>query len=334
MDAEKLASELITQGWTNVVWYEDVTGDTDLDLGTCTPENYLAMRDAGVFCVTASHGSPGYHDAVYAPFTAEGRQLVESWCTNRVGMSCGFIRPTTNNIPQPGYYFAQVSSGWMLTNWKPCLDTNKAITVWSICYSGTAAGQLYSVKEGAGGRWRIGYTAPISGFASYYFNEAFFQYMNGKQGEGLRRTAGKAWGGGTEYSGYNVKMDGNPWTTLCPAFIPTESIFPCSLFPAQGTTASPGLGWGCVLSDTYLSSDTAASGALVQLEGTAITDVRWINAGTTGTRGIGYDYDKTSNSTIWLRVDPSKCTNAGIGGGRPLVKRIYTWASDWNEWIF
>jgi hypothetical protein len=334
MDAEKLASELLSQGWTNVVWFEDVTGDTDLDLGTCTPENYLAMRNAGVFCVTASHGSPGYHDAVYAPFTQEGRQLIDNWCTNKTGMIRNEVLPVDGDPNSPGYYYAKVSSGWMQANWKPCLDTNKAITVWSICYSGTSFGQLYSVKEGSGGRWRIGYTAPINGFDSFYLNESYFRYMNGKQGDGLRRTAGKAWGGGSEYLNYHAKMDGNPWTTLCPAFSYGHPIFPYSLFPDPGSTASPGTGWGCVLSDTYLSGVTAASDALVQLEGTAITDLRWINAGATGIRGIGYDYDKSSNSSIGLRLDTSKCTNEGIGGGRPLVKRVDTWASGWNEWSF
>ena len=190
------------------------------------------------------------------------------------------------------------------------------------------------MKEGSGGRWRIGYTAPINGFDSFYLNESYFRYMNGKQGDGLRRTAGKAWGGGSEYLNYHAKMDGNPWTTLCPAFSYGHPIFPYSLFPDPGSTASPGTGWGCVLSDTYLSGVTAASDALVQLEGTAITDLRWINAGATGIRGIGYDYDKSSNSSIGLRLDTSKCTNEGIGGGRPLVKRVDTWASGWNEWSF
>jgi hypothetical protein len=333
-DAVYLVNELKNQGCTNVVWYKDETGDTDLSLGYCTPENYLAMRDAGVFCVTASHGSPGYHDAVYAPFTQEGRQLIENWCTNKTGMIRNEILPVDGDPNSPGYYYAKVSSAWMQANWKPWLDTNKAITVWSICYSGTAASQLYSVKEGSGGRWRIGYTAPVSGLKSYYLNQTFFKYMNGKEGEGLRRTAGKAWGYGSEYSNYDAKMDGNPWTTLCPAFIYPKPAFPYSLFPDPGSTASPGIGCGCLILDTYLSGDMAASDAIIQQEGTAITDVRWVNAGATGKRGIGYDYDKTSNSTIGLRVDTSKCTNEGIGGGRPLVKRVDTWASSWNEWSF
>jgi hypothetical protein len=333
-DAEKLASELINQGWTNVVWFEDVTGDTDLDLGTCTPENYLAMRDAGVFCVTASHGSPGYHDAVYAPYSEAGRQLIENWCSNRVGMTSERVDPIPGDPNSPGYYYALVSSGWMQTNWKPWLDTNKAITVWSICYSGTAFGQLYSVKEGSGGRWRIGYTAPLNGFDSFYFNETYFRYMNGKQGDGLRRTAGKAWGGGYEYSNYNAKMDGNPWTTLCPAFIQGEPLYPYSLFPNPGSTASPGVGWGCVLTDTYLSDEASPSGTFEQPGASMITDVRWISAGSSGKRGLGFDYDKSSNSNIWLRIVPSKYVSDGLGGGRPLVKRADAWGSSWLDIIF
>ena len=77
-DGQVIADELAGQGWPEVVWYKDETGDTDLNLGTCTFENYLNMRNAGVVCVTASHGEPGYHHAVYAPYTAAGRALIEA----------------------------------------------------------------------------------------------------------------------------------------------------------------------------------------------------------------------------------------------------------------
>jgi hypothetical protein len=98
-------------------------------------------------------------------------------------------------------------------------------------------------------------------------------------------------------------------------------------------TASPGIGWCCVLTDTYLSGDADAS-ATFEMGFNAITDVRWINAGTTGKRGVGYDYDKSSNSAIWIRVDPSNYSNEGVGGGRPLVKRVDTWSPDWLDCIF
>ena len=54
-----LEQELKSQGLTNIVWHKDETGDTDANLGTCTFENYLNMRNAGVVYVTASHGEPG-----------------------------------------------------------------------------------------------------------------------------------------------------------------------------------------------------------------------------------------------------------------------------------
>jgi hypothetical protein len=333
LDGEYLAAELSSQGWPEVVWYEDETGDTDLDVGTCTVENYLNMRNAGLVCVTASHGEPGYHHAVYAPYTEEGRQLIENWCSSNIGMSCRSVLPTTNSPAQPGCYFARVSSGWMRTNWKPWFDSNRSITVWAICYSGTPIGQMYSVKEGAGGRWRIGYTVPISSFENYVVNETFFQFMNGKQGDGMRRTAGAAWNGGNEYAGYGVTMSGNPWTTLCPAHIPANAWLPIGQFPGPGSSANEGKGWGCVLFDTYISDNGSAALAIQQLAGTAITDVRWLGVGV-GKRGLGFRYDKSACDMIWLRTDSNKCLNEGEGGGRPLVRRVFSWPAGWQEWSF
>ncbi|MDX9792907.1 MAG: hypothetical protein RBU24_05345 [Kiritimatiellia bacterium] len=333
LDGEYLADELSSQGWPEVVWYKDETGDTDLEFGTCTVENYLNMRNAGLICVTASHGAPGYHHAVYAPYTEEGRQLIENWCSANIGMSCRSVLPTTNSPAQPGYYFARVSSAWMQSNWKPCFDTNRAITVWSICNSGTSIGQMYSVKEGAGGRWRIGYTVPTSAFDNCVVNKKFFQFMNGKQGDGLRRTAGTAWNGGDEYAGYGVTMSGNPWTTLCPAHIPANAWLPLWQFPEPGTTARKGKGWGCVLFDTYVSGNVSAVSVIQQLEGTAIAEVSWISVGV-GKRGLGFGYDKAACDMIWLRTDSNKCLNEGEGGGRPLVRRVFSWPAGWQEWSF
>ena len=332
IDGQCLEDEIENQGWPNVTWYRDDTGDSDLNLGTCTPENYLNMRNAGVVCITASHGSAGYHSAVYAPLTAAGEALVENWCANRPGMACKFINPSGTD---PGYYYAQVSSSWLQSNWKPSLDARRTITVWGICYSAVAGGALPSIMTAAGGRWRIGYSDAVSGRESSSDIEKWCRYMNGKSGDGLRRTAGAAFGDGSEYLPI-VRMAGNPWTTLTPALTSENAWMPCDHFPDPGSSARLGKGWGCVVFDTYLDGTVSAASAIRQLSGPMITDVRWVQVGA-GKRAIGFRYDKSNGVPVVLELVPDNIRNEGVGGGRPAIKRDDAWASGfggWEGWSF
>ena len=289
------------------------------------------MRDAGVVCVS-SHGEPGYHLAVYAPYTAEGKSLIENWCTNKPGMVCDRREPVPNDPLNPGYYYARVSSVWLQSNWKPSLDAKNAIVSWNTCFSATGNGALPSVKEAAGGRWRIGYANTTTGFEGFGVNTTFFSFMNGKNGEGTRRTAGDAYGGGSGYSA-NVRMSGNPWTTLASAHISSNAWMPLALFPDSGSSAHFGKGWGCVLFDTYLDDTMSAPLAIQQLNGPAVTNIRWVHVGA-GKRGIGFNYDRTEGGTIWLRINPQAVISKGVNGGRPLVPRNASWATGWEEWSF
>jgi hypothetical protein len=156
--------------------------------------------------------------------------------------------------------------------------------------------------------------------------------MNGGKAKGLQRTAGQAYGNGSEYSS-NVRMSGNPWTTLAPSHIAANGWMPVTLFPSSGSSAIPGKGWGCVIFDTYLSDSVPAASALQQLSGPPITNVRWVHLGT-GKRAIGFNYDKSNGENIWLGLVPDNIRNAGVGGGRPLVKRDAAWPAGWTEWSF
>ncbi len=332
VDGVYFEDEIKHQGFTNVVWYKDETGDADLNLGYCTYENYLGMRNAGAVCVTASHGDFGTHLAVYAPYTIAGRALIENWCTNHPGMICESREPINGDPSTPGYYYAEVSNAWLTANWKASLDARRTVAVWGICRSATGSAEFPSVKEAAGGRWRIGYAAATTGFEASWVNQTFFEYMNGSAGDGLRRTAGTAFGDGSEYPP-NVRMSGNPWTTLAPSHIAANGWMPVTLFPSSGSSAIPGKGWGCVIFDTYLSGSAPAASALQQLSGPPITNVRWVQLGT-GKRAIGFNYDKSGGEDIWLRLVPDNIRNAGVGGGRPLVKRDAAWSAGWTEWSF
>ena len=67
-----------------------------------------------------------------------------------------------------------------------------------------------------------------------FVNEKFLKRMNGTEpldSQGTKRTTGEAWdkGVGYEYEGtLNVRMDGNNWTTLCPAPMFENPVFPTS----------------------------------------------------------------------------------------------------------
>ena len=313
-DATILANQIAGQGFTNVVRYKDATGDTDLNLGDCTHANYLNMRNAGAVCVTASHGNFGSHLAVYAPYTAAGKALIENWCTNHPGMICDSRAPISGDPLNPGYYYAEVSSTWFADNWKSSLDERRAIVSWNICRSATGTATLPSVKEAAGGRWRIGYAAPTTGFEGGWVNRMFFKHMNGSEGDGSRRTAGSAFGDGTGYPS-NVRMSGNPWTTLCPAPLTVLATLPYCGFPLPGADdPSPGKGWGCLIFDTYMSDSFPASQVISHA---AVSNVRWVTLGA-GKRAVGFNYDKGLSSTIWLNVQTEGCRNEGMGGGRKV----------------
>jgi hypothetical protein len=310
-DGIALANAIMQQGFTNVVWYRDETGDADLELGSCTTANYLAMRNAGVICVTASHGEPGYHHAVFAPYTTEGRTVISNWCASYVGMSCELWIPSVPDPSNPGYYYARVPSSWHQSNWKPSLDSNRAITVWSVCHSATAAYLTSSLKEAGGGRWRIGYVGVTIGMINSDVNRTFFNYMNGTTGDERRRTAGAAYNNGAEYHS-SVRMSGNPWTTLCPAPVMRNWILPVNNFPEPGTGASPGLAWGCLTFDTYLDYTLPASQVVT---GNDVTGVRWVRLGV-GKRAIGFFYDRTFKDEIEFKLHGPLCESEGVGGGR------------------
>ena len=115
-------------------------------------------------------------------------------------MKCQWVLPVQGDPNRPGFYYARVSSDWLQANWKPSLDANRAIVVWASCFSATASGTLPSLKEGAGGRWRIGYLGVTLAQENYFVNDEFFRNMNGKLNGGLCRTAGEAYANGAGYT--------------------------------------------------------------------------------------------------------------------------------------
>jgi len=215
-----------------------------------------------------------------------------------------------------GCYVAIVKSAWLKANWKPKLDDNKAIAMWSICYSAKAGSKGNAVKEEAGGRWRSGYKDLTNESEATGVNTKFLKRMNGETDNAERRTAGEAYDGGNNYNTSNFLMDGNDWTTLCPAPMRDDPVWP---------DANPGnrYGWGCIIFDTYMDDTIGANTALTCESGGPTHDHRWgapTKKDGTGTAYgkylLGFDFDKTSGAATTMKAEADNCKNPD--GGRKM----------------
>lgn len=338
-DADEFVTQIKDQGWPSVTWYEDLTGDTDTDFGSCTLSNYTGMKDCGIFTVV-SHGEIGAHVAVYAVNSPAGSAAIDSWIGSETGITKSFwiTPPSDPDYPKfaAGCYVAEVSASWLASHWATTLNKNKAIAMWSICYSASGSP---SVRDGAGGRWRSGYERPTDLAEATAVNKKFLERMNGTTDAQKRRTAGEAWDGGTgyyvnpRYHVVNAKMAGNKWTTLCPSPMADDPVFP-------DVGPGPRFGWGCIVFDTYMKDDIAATSALVRVVGGPTSDHRWgkETADSGGTKFgrffLGFDYDKTSAAATTMRAVADHCKNKDPNGGRELDGDRQTPHKDNKEWSY
>ena len=140
-------------------------------------------------------------------------------------------------------------------------------------------------------------------------NETFLQRMNGTTDNASKRTAGGAYENGNGYTD-NLRMDGNPWTTLCPAPLAVGPVYPASAVTEKRK------GFGCILLDTALNNTPPATGAVIKDSGGAtISDTRWLKDADGNFYGIGFTFDKTSdNSSTTMKAVSDKIRNKGAGG--------------------
>jgi hypothetical protein len=327
-DGQMFEEQLELQGF-DVLWYQDGTGAADNDFQDCSWSNYYwGMKNCGAFCVI-SHGGPGAHYAVYAEDSSAGQAACDAWRGTEADMRTEWI---TDGYDY--FYTVRVSSKWLAANYASTLNSNKSITFWDICYSATGnptEGEL-PVKEAAGGRWRIGYKGPTNEAEATTVNEKFLKRMNGTTDDTKKRTAGKAWDGGNGYT-TNAAMDGNDWTTLCPAPM-LDADYP--VWP----DSDPGnrKGWGCVIFDTYMSH-TNADDALIKVSGGTTSNHRW--AGEPDDFILGFDYDKTDGIATTMRAVGAECRCDGpyYGDGRRMdANRVAPNDTDANpenrEWSY
>jgi len=308
-------------------WYEDTDDAQNVDFNDCTPANYRNMRNCGAFTVI-SHGGLGYHYAVYADGTVGvGDVACDTWRAGEANMTTVRFVSLGNFV-----HSVEVESGWLAANWSATLDTNKAIAIWSICYSAQGGGSIAAVKEAAGGRWRVGYWDPTDEVEAKSTNERLLKRMNGSWDAGQRRTTGEAWNAGGFSA--NTRMHGNDWTTLCPAPMRDDPVWP---------DANPGnrYGWGCIIFDTYMDDTIGANTALTCEGGGPTNDHRW-GASTrkdgTGTAYgeylLGFDFDKTSGTATTMKAEADNCKNKDPDGGREIDGNRIQPSKDDRTWPY
>ena len=321
-DGTIFEEELTKQGF-NVQWFQDDDGYGTTNFFTCTLENYKKMAGAGAITII-SHGAPGKHQAVYAPPDITGEVACNVWRTGETGMTTELYRDDGGE-----FFCVEVDTSWLATNWKPSLDYNNAIALWSICYSADISNGL-SVKEAAGGRWRGGYVTPTDAVEASGVNLMFLQRMNGTTGGAMMRTAGEAYSGSIGYTS-NLQMDGNWWTTLCPAPLVFDPVYPS--LPVTEKRK----GWGCVLLDTVLNKTTqppAAEAVEKESGGATVSGQHWLEDSNGKFYGVGFKFDKTSdNSPTTVKAVSDKIRNEGTEGRTMDGDRVQPNTDD-KQWSF
>lgn len=208
-----------------------------MDIGTCTANAYLNLDSYGAVTII-SHGNVDERLAVYFPDTVDGYNEATNWVSD-VRNSGGNIADMTVEHNWNRYWYVSVKPRWFENNWKPGFDRRNSVVLWGSCYSA-------SLLNCCGGRWRSGYVNPTDQDECSAVNSQFLGRMNGGIGAGALRPAGMAYSHGRSSMSNNVRMEGIPWTTLCPAPIIGTPTFPSSNL-SEGDVA-----FGCLLLDTFV----------------------------------------------------------------------------------
>lgn len=180
---------------------------------------------------------------------------------------------------------------WFEENWKQGFDKRNSIVLWGSCYSAT-------LLNCCGGRWRSGYCDTTDKGECMRVNGALLRRMNGSIGAGTLRPAGQAYSDGRSSMGRtSVRMEGNPWTTLCPAPIVGNPTFPSSKL-AEGDVA-----FGCLVLDTFLKDKDNMLQVVFGEGVSAIAPLRQEGAGYPF--GVGFHIEK-GVGTVKVRSEARK----------------------------
>ena len=124
-------------------------------------------------------------------------------------------------------------------------------------------------------------------------------------------------------------MSGNPWATLYPAPLAVNSVYPNSAVTDKRK------GFGCILLDTALNNAPPATDAVIKDSGGAsISDTRWLVNSEGKFYGIGFTFDKTSDtSSTTMKATSDKIKNDGTGGRTMDGNRVQP-NNDDKQWSY
>lgn len=306
--SDEAMDQIKDQGWNVTVARRMINSYAFDDVGDCTLANFKEMRLGG-FIIVNTHGIP---DSIFALYLkTEAR--INNWINGESDIVAR--RP----LEVPGRWSASVSTVWFENNWKSDLDANKAVTFWMVCDSGTWGSG--SIAAEAGGWIRLGYNGTMCGAAAKHDSEGIFGRMNGSIEVGSKRSLHGAWKpGGYDHVfdndgnlvDYTIVKFGNDWVTLCPS--------PVAVFPSS--SPGPRKGWGCIVFDTYMDDNVAASTALTKTSGScSVSNIRWLDNGS-GKYAIGFDFDNTSGGGATMTAHADKCENKAAPTGVNLGRKL------------
>ena len=124
-------------------------------------------------------------------------------------------------------------------------------------------------------------------------------------------------------------MKGNLWTTLCPAPLLSNPVYPTAPVTANRK------GWGCILFDTALNNAYPSQIALEKFSGGAkISDIHWMTNTEGKIYGLGFIFDKTSdNKQTIMKTVSILIRNEGVSG-RDMDGDRKTPNGDNKQWFY
>ncbi len=321
-----LFDSIISNQGYKVTWYRDGNGEEDLDIGDCTANAYLNLDGRGAVTII-SHGDVDEHLAVYFPYTTAGYNAASSWIADiRYSGGLGSDMTVKDARNQRGrYWYVSVKPRWFEDNWKSGFDRRNSVVLWASCFSST-------LLSSCGGRWRSGYDVTTRESECCRVNSQLIGRMNGSVGAGTLRPAGVAYSDGRgSMSPTSVRMEGNPWTTLCPAPIIGTPTFPSS------NLSEDDVAFGCLLLDTFVKAKSNMIKVIAGDEVSGIAPLR--QEGAAYPFGVGFRIKKGSG-TIKVRSEAIKhyiesaTPNDEFAPGKTMDADRITPNGGTVEWVF
>jgi hypothetical protein len=283
--------------------------------GSCTLYNFKNMMKTGGIAALYTHGVEGATSRVVC-FDTQAE--ADQWRGSEPHMS-------TLYYVDDDLWVVRVAASWY-DAWFGELTSRNAIVHLMSCYS--SAGGADSVAAYVGGRVILAYPDLVNASWLDDNNHLFFECLNGYMEDGTRRTAGKAYGDGSQYQGgmQMIGVTGKEWTTLNPA--------PNAVFPQESVGGRKGA--GCIIFDTYMDESQLPNVAVQKTAGgPVVSDRRWFANGS-GHYLVSFDFESHAAGSITMKGEADCCKNKNpstYGSTRKLSGDRQTYGED-KAWSF